>query len=100
MMGTRADAELDLVLRTAMAEALMAPSLEGRPLWVRVGVGGARFMAGHQATPASENRRVVCPTERDLRLPGSEREQRDAEARAQECFARAYAQTGNWRSVK
>jgi hypothetical protein len=84
------------VLRTAMAGLLIAPSLSDRPAWVRV--GGARYFGG--APPPASDAPVTCPADAELTLAISAEAQREAEARALQCFARAYAQTGDWREVQ
>jgi SpoIID/LytB domain protein len=90
---------IDATLRSAIAQALMAPSLAGRPEWVRV--GGARYFS--RATPPlppDSRVRLKCPADAELTLAISAAAQREAEARAESCFARAYAATRDWRTVK
>ncbi len=83
-------------LRVAIAELLVTLPLADRPAWTRV--GAARFFARtrHAAAPA----RLRCPSDAELTLASSVTAQRDAEARAEACFARAYAQTRDWRTVR
>jgi len=88
---------VEATLRTAMAELLMADGLIDRPLWVRV--GGARYFAS-AVPPAAPQGEVACPADAELKLALSAAAQRDAEARALQCFARAYAKVGDWRMVK
>jgi hypothetical protein len=88
---------IEATLRTAMAELLMSPELSGRPAWVRV--GGARYFAA-PVRPAAPSRPVTCPADAELTLALSAVAQRDAEARAVQCFARAMAKVGDWRLVK
>ena len=89
-------------LRVAIAESLIAPALANRPAWVRV--GGARYFArtlDGGATPGAGSRdRVRCPADAELTFAISAGAQREAEARAEACFARAYAQTKDWRAVR
>ncbi|MBI4266359.1 MAG: SpoIID/LytB domain-containing protein [Acidobacteria bacterium] len=97
---------LETAIRIAVAERLVSEPLAGRPLWVRV--GAARYF-GRQApleTPSSSGRpraptgpAARCPADAELTLAISAAAQRDAEARAEACFARAYAASGDWRSV-
>jgi stage II sporulation protein D len=107
-----ADAEtLDVMLRAALAEQLMAANLAGRPAWVLVGGGRyvARAVAG-QAEPApltppaasggTRRGRDECPADAELTLAVSAGAQRTAEARAEACFARAFAAAGDWRAVR
>lgn len=88
---------LELTLRRAMAELLMAASLTDRPAWVRV--GGARYFAA-AAPPPVPARNVACPADAELTLALSAVSQREAESRAVQCFARAYSRAGDWRTVK
>jgi hypothetical protein len=93
---------VESVLQVAIAEVLMTRALAGRPAWVRV--GGARYFARAAAgsTPSAPNSReqLRCPADAELTLAISAGAQRDAESRAEACFARAYAQTNDWRSVR
>jgi hypothetical protein len=93
---------LERAVRIAVAELLVSGSLAGRPAWVRM--GAARYFAdpagpsGPSVGPSSATPR--CPSDAELTLAISAAAQRDAEARAEACFARAYAQTKDWRSVR
>ena len=88
---------LDLTVRTAVAELLMSAALSGSPAWVRT--GGARYFAA-AARPVPSSRRVACPADAELTLAVSAAAQREAEARAVQCFARAITRTADWRKVK
>jgi hypothetical protein len=88
---------LESTLRTAMAELLMAPSLTDRPAWVRV--GAARYYS-RAASPAARSREVKCPADAELTMALSASSQREAESRAERCFARELAKTGDWRLVR
>ena len=88
---------LEATVRTAMAELLMSSALADRPAWVRV--GGARYFSSASRPPAPRSN-VSCPADAELTLALSAVAQRDAEARALQCFARALAKVGDWRSVK
>ena len=85
------------VVRTAVAELLVAGALAGRPAWVRV--GAARYFsdppAGRPAFPQTR-----CPSDAELLLAVSASAQREAELRAEACFARELAKTGDWRLVR
>ena len=89
-------------LRVAIAESLIAPALANRPAWVRV--GGARYFAraldGTAAPGAGARDRVRCPADAELTFAISAGAQREAESRAEACFARAFAQTKDWRMVR
>ena len=88
---------IETALRTAMAELMIAPVLADRPAWVRV--GAARDFS-KPAPPAAPSRDVICPANAELTMAVSASAQRDAESRAERCFARALAQTGSWREVR
>ena len=88
---------LDVTLRTAVAEVLVSPTFRGRPSWVRV--GAARFF-GRQRVGPNAPLPVSCPSDAELDLAISAAAQRDADARAEACFAREYARTGEWRAVR
>ena len=90
---------LDTTLRNAIAHAIMAPELGDRPEWVRV--GGARYFS--RATPprpAAANARLKCPADAELTLAISAAAQREAESRAEACFAQGYAGAKDWRKVR
>ena len=88
---------IERTVRTAMAELLMSTTLGDRPAWVRI--GGARYFAS-APRPAAPSRDTACPADAELTLALSAVAQREAEARAVQCFARALARTGDWRQVK
>jgi hypothetical protein len=93
----------EAALRIAIAELLVADALKDRPAWVRV--GAARYFArgGTGGTTGGTPRvggRDRCPADAELTLAISAPAQRDAEARAEDCFARGYARTRNWRAVR
>jgi SpoIID/LytB domain protein len=93
---------IEAVLRVALAEQLVAPSLAGRPAWVTVGAARyfARQVAGAAAAGPSPSGSLQCPSDAELRLSISAAAQRDAESRAEACFTRGYAQTRDWRAVR
>jgi len=86
------------VLRQAMAELFVAPALANRPVWVKV--GAARYFAQTKATTTSASGKLRCPSDAELTLAISAVAQREAEGRAEACFARAVAQTHDWRTVR
>lgn len=88
---------IEAALRTAMAELLVAPELADRPAWVRV--GAARHFA-NPAQQAAAGRDVRCPADAELTMAVSAAAQRDAESRAERCFARELGRTGDWRSIR
>jgi hypothetical protein len=88
---------VETTLRTAMAELLVSPTLTDRPAWVRV--GAARYFSRSEPHSAV-NRDVKCPADAELTMALSASAQREAESRAERCFARELAKTGDWRSVK
>lgn len=89
---------LDLSIRMAIAERLMSSALEGRPAWVRL--GAARYFS-HPVPPAAPAKQPRCPADAELTLAVSAAAQREAESRAEQCFARAYEKRRrDWRSVR
>jgi len=88
---------VDATLRTAMAELIVSRALADRPVWVRV--GAARYFS-RPGTQASPSRDVKCPVDAELTMALSASAQRDAESRAERCFARELAKSGDWRSVR
>jgi hypothetical protein len=88
---------VDATLRTAMAELLVAPVLQDRAAWVRV--GAARYY-GRLTPIAPPRNRVTCPSDAELLQAVSAVAQRDAEARAEACFARGLAERKDWRAVR
>ncbi len=88
---------IETTLRTAMAELLVSSTLSDRPAWVRV--GAARYFSRSEPHGAV-NRDVKCPANAELTMALSASAQREAESRAERCFARELAKTGNWRAVK
>jgi stage II sporulation protein D len=96
---------VETTLKIAIARLLVTQALAGRPAWTRV--GAARYFGragpGDQATASVRNpqtRQVECPSDAELALAISVTAQRDAEARAEACFARAYDRNRDWRAVK
>jgi hypothetical protein len=90
---------VETTLRAAIAQAVMAAQLQGRPEWVRV--GGARYFShATLPSPPDRNARLRCPADAELTLAISATAQREAEARAEACFARAYAASRDWKAVK
>ena len=90
---------LEAALRVAVAELLVAPSLVDRPLWVRIGAGRYFGRMGVAAAPA-DSARVRCPSDAELTRAVSVTAHRDAETRAERCFAREFAKTRDWRTVR
>jgi SpoIID/LytB domain protein len=88
---------VETTLRTAMAELLVSPTFSDRPAWVRV--GAARYFSRSEPQGAV-TRDVKCPADAELTMALSATAQREAESRAERCFAREVAKTGDWRSVK
>jgi hypothetical protein len=88
---------IEASLRMAVAELLVAGPLAGRAAWVRI--GAARYFSAGDTVRAASSR-MRCPSDAELLLAVSAPAQRDAEARAEGCFARALATTRDWRSVR
>jgi len=88
---------IEATLRTAMAELMVSPLFADRAVWVRV--GAARYFS-KPTPPAASSREVPCPADAELTMALSAAAQRDAESRAERCFARALAKSGDWRNVR
>ena len=86
---------LDRAVARAVAEALVAPELNDRHVWVRV--GAARYFTGGER-PAEGHTR--CPADADLTAAVSAAAQREAESRAEACFAQALAHGDDWRAIR
>ncbi len=90
-------------VRIAVAELLVAGALGGRPAWVRI--GAARYFSdaavsdGGVASPRASSR-ARCPSDAELTLAVSAPAQREAESRAEACFAREMEKTKDWRAVR
>jgi hypothetical protein len=94
---------LERTLAHEIAHVVTAPSLEGRPEWVKE--GAAMFASGEitEAEIASHGRaRPIggCPSDPELRRSVSAAAAREAYGRAADCFARALAQGKRWDEVR
>ena len=87
---------VDVAIRRGVAEMLTGATLARMPEWVRR--GAARYFAARERPAAIEH--VKCPTDAELTLAVSAAAQRDAELRAEACFARAIAAKRDWRNVR
>jgi hypothetical protein len=90
---------LEASVRMAVAELLVAGALGGRPVWVRVGAARYFSQVGPSA-PRPGSPRTPCPSDAELTLAVSAPAQREAEARAQACFAREIERVRDWRAVR
>lgn len=88
---------MEATVRMAMAELLVSSALADRPAWTRV--GAARYFARPTA-PAPPSKPVSCPVDAELRMAVSAAAQREAEQRAEKCFAYAFARTKDWKTVR
>jgi hypothetical protein len=86
---------LDRAVARAVAEALVAPELSDRHVWVRV--GAARYFTGGERPAEGRTR---CPADADLTAAVSAAAQREAESRAVACFAQALAHGDDWRAIR
>ena len=84
-------------VRVAVAELLVSGPLAGRPAWVRV--GAARYFSD-RATAQAAASKTRCPSDAELLLAVSAPAQREAETRAEACFAREIQKTKDWRAVR
>jgi len=90
---------VEATLRMAMAELLIGRAFGARPAWVRVGAAryfGRGASAGRPAQPGV----LECPADTELLTALSASTQRDADARAERCFARALVDAKDWRDVR
>jgi len=96
-------------IRRGVAEALVSEALADRPAWVKV--GAARYFAAplqpetRNLQPETRNLQpgtgnLRCPSDAELTLALSAAAHRDAEIRAEACFAEALARAGDWRLVR
>ena len=90
---------LDMAVRVAVGRMLVSSTLADRPAWVPVGAARyyARVTLGGSSVPGA---RAECPSDAELALAISAAALRDAESRAESCFAVARARTGDWRLVR
>ena len=89
---------IEMSVRMAVAELLVAGPLAGRPAWVRV--GAARYFSQGAAAVHAASSRTRCPSDAELLLAVSAPAQREAETRAEGCFAREFARAKDWRAVR
>ena len=90
---------VEVALRVAVAELLVAATYAERPLWIRM--GAARYYGARPAAaPQASSSRVTCPSDAELTLAVSVTAQREAESRAERCFARELARRRDWRAVR
>ena len=85
-------------VRVAIAELLVAGAFSGRPAWVRI--GAARYFSEGAAASRPASSRTRCPSDAELTLAVSAPAQREAESRAEACFAREMEKTRDWRAVR
>ena len=90
---------VEVALRVAVAELLVAATYAERPLWIRM--GAARYYGARPAgAPQESSSRVKCPSDAELTLAVSVTAQREAESRAERCFARELTRRRDWRMVR
>jgi hypothetical protein len=89
---------LEASVRLAVAELLVAGQLSERAAWVRV--GAARYFARGAAAVKPAPSKIRCPSDAELLLAVSAAAQREAETRAEGCFAREMAKGTDWRAVR
>ena len=87
----------DFAIRRGVVEVLLSDALADRPAWVRV--GAARYYAAAQPASSSATR-VRCPSDAELMMAVSAPALREAERRAETCFARGLAKARDWREVR
>jgi len=90
---------LERSITIGVAEWLLSETFSDRPAWMRV--GGARYFArSPHERRAGEAASVRCPADAELTMSVSAAAQREAETRAEACFAHALAKVGDWRKVR
>ena len=90
--------QLERAVRHEITHAVLDGALAGRPMWVRE--GAAAYFASPVRTAGDRPARVRCPSDAELLRPLSAGAQREANARAEACFARAVAGGKRWDQVK
>ena len=93
----RQQGQLERTVRHEVAHALLDGALAKRPMWVRE--GAAAYFANPSARATTPDR-VPCPSDLELLRPISAGAQREANARAEACFARAIASGQRWDQVR
>jgi hypothetical protein len=94
----RQQGQIERTIRHEIAHAIVDPVLAGRPLWVRE--GAAMHFAEPDAPIDGRPPRVECPADAELQRPVSAGAQREAYARALQCFRRQLAEGREWREVR
>lgn len=90
--------QLERTIRHELAHATLDSHLVGRPLWVREGAA-AYFANPDVAVPAGAVREP-CPADIELAHAVSAGAERDAYARAEQCFRHQMAGGRHWRNVR
>jgi stage II sporulation protein D len=90
--------DVDAAMRRGVAEALLWEALDGKPAWMRI--GAAQYFARSTPPDHASSKKAPCPSDAELTMAVSAAAQRDAETRAEACFARAFAKGGDWRNVR
>jgi SpoIID/LytB domain protein len=92
---------VERTLRHEIAHVLTAPSLAGRPVWVKE--GAAVYLSGEQVdrpVAAPPNAVIACPTDEELLRSESAASLHDAYARAAACFTARIAAGKKWDEVR
>jgi stage II sporulation protein D len=92
---------VERTLRHEIAHVLTAPSLAGRPVWVKE--GAAIYLSGEQVdrpVAAPPNAVIACPTDEELLHSESAASLHDAYARAAACFTARIAAGKKWNEVQ
>lgn len=90
--------QLERAVRREVAHALLDDALAQKPRWVKEGAAAYFASAGGRGADV-RTARVPCPTDIELMRPISAGAQRDADARAESCFARAIADGKRWNEI-
>ena len=94
----RQQGQIERTIRHEVAHALVDGSLSSKPLWVRE--GAAIFFADSAPDATTRPPRVECPSDIEIARPVSAGAQRDAYARAEQCFLRQIADGRRWDEVR
>jgi SpoIID/LytB domain protein len=92
---------VERTIRHEIAHVLAAPSLEGRPAWVKE--GAAIYLSGERVDPpvaAGRRGKIACPTDGELLRSQSAASLHDAYARAAACYSAQIAAGRRWDEVR
>ena len=94
----RQNGQLERAVRHEVAHALLDDALAEKPVWVREGAA-AYFARATGRDAQVRGARPRCPSDIELLRPISAGTQREAQSRAEACFARALADGKRWNEI-